>query len=337
MAYEWMTGRRVPSAFVARDMAPLPGVDTGALGRVFARALHADPGERYESSEAFVDELEQVEVKEDEAVFVPEPPAVAAPTRRRRPPEPKPAERLPLEVVAHRADDAAEPADVLAEPEGDSSAAREVVEREVAERVDYTDQDRPVAAVGAADPLGDPGVAPEVTLFPSETPPPPAHAPGPPAAPEPDPLPAAPDPDPLPAAPVSGRLLREIHYEPPSTPQRTPSGRWRTVAGLLLGAILGIGAGYIAWGRGVTLFQRGSQESSAQAIPQRDEPPAQAAPEPSTAPAPPPPAATAPPAPAPEAPPPSASPAAAAVLDSGNLLVRSTPPGATVFVDDRPR
>ena len=43
LAYEWMTGRRAPSTFVAGDMAPMAGADREALGRIFARALHADP------------------------------------------------------------------------------------------------------------------------------------------------------------------------------------------------------------------------------------------------------------------------------------------------------
>ena len=43
LAYEWMTSRRAPSAFVGGDMAPVPGADREALATIFARALHPDP------------------------------------------------------------------------------------------------------------------------------------------------------------------------------------------------------------------------------------------------------------------------------------------------------
>jgi PEGA domain len=60
LAYEWMTGRRAPSAFVAGDMAPVPGADREALAAIFARALHPDPDRRFSSCGEFVSALAEV-------------------------------------------------------------------------------------------------------------------------------------------------------------------------------------------------------------------------------------------------------------------------------------
>ena len=60
LAYEWMTGRRAPSAFVGGDMAPVPGADREALAAIFARALHPDPDRRFSSCGEFVTALAEV-------------------------------------------------------------------------------------------------------------------------------------------------------------------------------------------------------------------------------------------------------------------------------------
>lgn len=61
VAYEWITGRRAPAAFVAGDMAASVGARREALGAVFARAMHLDPECRYPTCREFVDELVRVD------------------------------------------------------------------------------------------------------------------------------------------------------------------------------------------------------------------------------------------------------------------------------------
>lgn len=98
VAYEWMTGRRAPTAFVAGDMAASVGARRDVLGAVFARAMHLDPGERFGSCQAFVDELRRIDLGQGE---VAEPSVVVdeRPRRRSRPAA-EPFPLLTLEVDA---------------------------------------------------------------------------------------------------------------------------------------------------------------------------------------------------------------------------------------------
>jgi hypothetical protein len=123
------------------------------------------------------------------------------------------------------------------------------------------------------------------------------------------------------------------------------------MAGLVLGVLLGVGAGYAAWGPGgAWLFSGlagGEAAGSVDAPVDADAPVTASAPESVS----PPPTAKTPPTREPEPPPvpqPSAAPgvppasggaapSAAVPTSAGNLLVRSTPAGATVFVDDERR
>ena len=101
VAYEWMTGRRAPAAFVAGDMAASAGVRREALGAVFARAMHLDPDHRYPSCQAFVDDLRRVDSGQAE----PAQPVMAPEDRPRR-----------------RTRQAVEPLPLLTlEPDGDSA------------------------------------------------------------------------------------------------------------------------------------------------------------------------------------------------------------------------
>jgi len=91
VAYEWMTGRRSPAAFVAGDMAASVGTRRESLGAVFARAMHLDPAHRFPTCRAFVDELMHVDSGRTDG---PESSRVAEERPRRRP---RPAaEPLPL-------------------------------------------------------------------------------------------------------------------------------------------------------------------------------------------------------------------------------------------------
>jgi len=311
LAYEWTTGRRVPSAFVARDMAPLPGVDADALGRVFATALHADPGERYPSNEAFITDLGEVEVSDTDAVLAP---PKSNGRRRGRAPGDAPGSRLPLDTPGLD-----EPMEVSRLPEPDVEAVED--EQEAAE-------DQPLPA-----PPADAGVIADLppsrddSFFPVSAPPPI----------EPPSISPMPAPLAMPTPLATDRLLQDTSPEAPEL-QASGSGRLRLVAGLVIGALVGVGAGYAVWGRsgnaaGTTIQNVDSAEAE----------------NPVTPPSPPDTPSSAPAAPAttssdsstpPSAPPPApatADPKPAPVADRGNLLVRSTPAGATVFVDDQRR
>jgi hypothetical protein len=90
VAYEWITGRRAPAAFVAGDMAASVGPRREALGAVFARAMHLDPSQRHPSCTAFVEDLARVDGGETDAA-APSPSVDERPRRRSRPaPEPLP-------------------------------------------------------------------------------------------------------------------------------------------------------------------------------------------------------------------------------------------------------
>ena len=99
VAYEWITGRRAPAAFVAGDMAASVGPRREALGAVFARAMHLDPGQRHPSCTAFVEDLARVDSGNAEA-SIPAPPVDERPRRRTRSaPEPLPLLTLEPEAV----------------------------------------------------------------------------------------------------------------------------------------------------------------------------------------------------------------------------------------------
>lgn len=296
LAYEWMTGRRVPSAFVAQDMAPLPGLDTQAVGRVFARSLHADPGERHASCEAFLDELEAVEM--DEAAAAPASDqlrAEARPRRRGRAPSGASAAVLPLDAFPEEA------AVVREETSGGPGAAPDRGPLSALSGV----------AVGAE-------AAGEATIAGAE---------------------GAPEPDLLPVVAEMPSARQDARDAPIAMP--VPEGqRWsRLVAGLLLGSVIGLVAGYVMWGRRPATFDHVA--SPAPAVADTTSAPTAAPPPATTAPTPideslpvAAPARPEPPRPS-EAPPP--RPEAAPEVAAGNLLIRSTPAGATVFVDDRRR
>jgi len=98
VAYEWITGRRAPAAFVAGDMAASVGPRREALGAVFARAMHLDPSQRYDACMAFVEDLARVDSGETDAA-VPSPSVDDRPRRRSRP-APAPLPLLALEPEA---------------------------------------------------------------------------------------------------------------------------------------------------------------------------------------------------------------------------------------------
>jgi hypothetical protein len=298
LAYEWMTGRRAPSAFVAGDMAPLPGVDADALGRVFARALNADPGGRYPTCEALVDELAAVDVDEIASA-----PAVVArpearPRRRSARAAAGAAERLPLDMFPTE-----RPADARLMP-AEAEAGEDADEDEVPTVVDD----------------GEPGlVEPEALVDEPLLPP----------------VAAMPLGEPTSVAAPPG-LLRQTSDSPGDV---ASSGWGRAALGLLLGLVLGVATGYLVWGRGATAsvplddVNRAAAARQAPPAPERAEAPAASV----TPPAP----QGQPPAEAPPAPPATAAPGPKALpvpaTPAGSLLVRSTPAGATVFVDDERR
>lgn len=288
LAYEWMTGRRAPSTFVAGDVAPLPGVDREALGRIFARALHADPGERYDTCEALVADLAEVEV--DDAVSPPAEAARASGRTRRRGSRAASATSLPLDLSeAVGVDEVAPPP-----PETSPVPAGTPVEDPTAESGTSRDEEEKAPPAAAA------------TIHAIE----PMTGPGP------------------------GLLREPVDTPVPSAGTSTP-GWARLVAGLLVGSVLGLGAGYALWGRD------GAGESATPAASGA----AEATAAPAAAPAESGPAATPAAAPVVSAPPPTPEPATAAstadapvsARPAGNLLVRSTPAGATVFVDGERR
>jgi len=300
LAYEWMTGRRVPSAFVAQDMVPLPGVDTEAIGRAFARALHADPGERHASCEAFVDELEAVELDEAAAAPASDPSrAEVRPRRRGRAQGGASSALLPLDAFPEEADVVRE------EPLVGSGAAPD---------------SGPVSGFSAAAGLEE--AAGEATIAGAE---------------------GAPEPDLLPVVAGMPSARQDARGAPIAMPVPEGAGWPRLVAGLLLGSVIGLAAGYVMWGRRPATLDHVAPQAAA--VAETASAPSAAPPPTTTSPTPieeslpvagparpePPRASEAPPAAAPPRPEP------ASEVAAGNLLIRSTPAGATVFVDDRRR
>lgn len=325
LAYEWMTGRRAPALFGLSDMAPLPGADRERMAHVFARALHASPEHRFASCADFVTEVAEVAAEAETSA-----PPVDVPARRRRFAAPT----LPLEAFPPEADDlplSAGPADV-AQPAAHPGEEQE----DVKEHQD--DVERP-AASDDLDGAGMGAVMAEEPVSLEGT----AH-------------------EPQRDEPAVRHPARTMFAtaEPVGT---SASGAGRLAAAALVGVALGVGIGYAIWGRGPT---GNVTVSSATAGSEAAAPPAVSAETtPSSAPASPdgapqtsavqaeprapvsgsdvppgqPPTDVRPPVsgpgtPAREA---AAAPSAAAAVPSGSLLIRSTPAGATVFVDDERR
>lgn len=299
LAYEWMTGRRAPSTFVAGDMAPIAGADRAALGRIFARALHADPAERYDSAAAFISDLAEVEV--DEAPLTGAEKTRGDGRSRKRPAR---GAALPVGLPLEAKPDVEQDPAGRIEPDSLALAAFETEHLEAPPElpVDRGDDAEATTAAPAA----------AVVLRP-----------------------------PTPVESPSSSLLRDS----PPLPSPSQSGGLRFAAGLLLGAAIGIGVGYGAWGRGGVApaavddtaaseevaapdTGSGAAERSGSAPPPSPVPSTTPDASPGDAPAR---ATPSEPAAAP------ATPAAAAPATAGNLLVRSTPAGAAVFVDDERR
>jgi hypothetical protein len=341
-----MTGRRAPSTFVAGDMAPIAGADRELLGLIFARALHADPEERYPTCAAFVRDLADIEVEETPPASMEKPGekprADARPRKRAGRSSPGPAP-LPLDVFP------AEDSELRLTP----VAAEELVDHEAPVDDEPVDRDEPVGHVepiGHEEPIDDEQPRHSGAFFEPDAPEVSRLAPA--AA-----IPLRPVP--APEAPAHS-ILREDVYVPPPRRAVAAGGLRRLAAGLLLGVALGVGAGYAAWGReGSLQFLRDlvaddpapAEDGAAQEASPLDAPaPRETAPAPPAGSTPPEtrdaPAGRPPPdreipaskAPAAGTPPASAPPpAVTSPAPAGNLLVRSTPAGATVFVDEERR
>jgi hypothetical protein len=110
VAYEWITGRRAPAAFVAGDMAASVGSRREALGIIFARAMHLDPEQRFASCLDFVDELRRVDLGQTDTTGAAGSPDERPRRRMRTAPEPlplltldgeaSPETEMPLQAVA---------------------------------------------------------------------------------------------------------------------------------------------------------------------------------------------------------------------------------------------
>jgi len=325
LAYEWMTGRRAPALFGLSDMAPLPGAERERMAHVFARALHASPEHRFPSCADFVTAVAEVAADAETSA-----PPVDAPARRRRFAAPT----LPLEAFPAEADDLplsvgpadmAQPAAHPGDEEEDVQEHQDDVERPAAS--DDLDVDG-MGAVMAEDPKSLEGTA----LDPQRDEPALRH----------------------PTRPMFATA------EPVGA---SASGVGRLAAAALVGVALGVGVGYAICGRGATeniavsSATAGSEATAPPAV-SADTTPSSAPASPAGAPQMPPvqaeqrapltgsdvppgqpptdvrPPGSGPGTPAREAP---TAPSATADVPSGSLLIRSTPAGATVFVDDERR
>ncbi len=331
LAYEWMTGRRVPALFGVADMAPLPGADRDRMAQVFAQALSTSPEDRYATCAEFVAAVADVAADAD----APPPQGRGRQRRRSRSAAPPlsldefPGEpgsgALPLEPAAGDVAQSGEPLNGSPDP-GEGST-------DVAQSPEVIDDD-------GADDLLTPDEGPAPVLL---------------AAPADSDLPMRPSVPPM--------------FSAAGTPPAAGSGTSSLVVVALLGLALGVGIGYLIWGRSSpTDSALSATVALAPDAPPRTDPAvpngaaSQAAPgaagagestprvaEPEASPSR---AATTTPespvvagrAPADDAPmpmtpaktPPQARPAAPEP-PPGRLLVRSTPAGATVFVDDERR
>lgn len=278
LAYEWITGRRVPSAFVPGDMAPVPGGSREELALVFGRALHADPDRRHPSCGDFVEELAGVAAQVEPAEELPERRAGGGARRAR-------ADNVPLPLEAFPAE--AEPGLPLA-PSPDLALSS------------FADDE------GSAGGGLDEDVAADEALLVAE-----------------------------PGEAFEANRGRP-HVYASSTVSAT--GGWtdgRATAGWLaaaagLGLALGIGIGYLVWGGHGVAERPAASEAPAgpTRAPLAIEDPQPVASQPASV------AAGGTPKPAASPP---AGTAVAPAVASGSLLIRSTPAGATVFVDDERR
>ncbi|MEZ5284519.1 MAG: PEGA domain-containing protein [Vicinamibacterales bacterium] len=315
LAYEWATGRRPASTFVPGDMAPVAGGDRDALGLVFGRALHADPDARFGSNAALVDALSAlVSPLEDEAP--------RASRKRSRGPAASPVP-LPLQDFPEEHPDSL----------GDDHSADAVPHVS-------DDGDDDLALVPHSGPAWDPEPEPVRARVPEpETEPEPERTPvaaGPFASVADDDLaltssgPAQPAP-----APALGATWDEPRVVEPA-PRRSRS--W-IVAAAIVGLAIGVGVGWAVRGRNAdpTAVEMPAAPDAQPSSPAVIEDPQPIPIDPSTG-ATAPPDAGAPGAPAAGAPattPRANAPAPAAppARTSGSLQVRSTPAGASVFVD----
>jgi hypothetical protein len=337
LAYEWMTGRRAPSAFVGGDMVPVPGADREALAAIFARALHPDPDRRFASCGEFVTAVAEVAaLMADEGG---ESAGEARPRKRVRTPV---VPSLPLDAGADARLDVAPPLGTTVEP-------LESVPPQTEETAGALDHWSDAAIAPDRMSVAEPHVAidesPAATSLDIAPPPPEAFS-------------AAPTP-PISTAPEPLRFGRDDRSGPfLGSTEPTPSGFGvpTLIAAIIFGVAIGLGVATFLWGR--TAPTAPATGSGATSAPAAEAPPAaapQAAPpsasgepvplsdpEPRVTPAPearspartpatePVPAPPGSPAARPAAPAPAAPAPAAAV---GNLLVRTSPEGATVFID----
>ncbi len=295
LTFEWMTGRKANGS--ATEVPALPGVARAAMADVFARALHDDPAQRFESCTSFIEALTAAAgdaatmAEPTPVVVVPTTPARTTRTRTRKP-------ALPLD-------------DFPAEgPEESSEAGGTTLDEVTPIAVDSIEQ-----AVAAASLHG---AAPELPAerFTSVDPPRASH----------DPLP------PIHRAPVLGSTL-SISDPPRAVQPSTRTGPGRMLAAAIVGIVLGVAGGYFLWG-GSASSSAGDpavvdEPTSPPAQPSTD---VALEPSPSGSGAA---GGTAAASGAPAAPTgSSAAPPAVAVPVAGRLLVRSDPSGATVFVDN---
>jgi hypothetical protein len=308
LAYEWMTGRRAPSMFVAGDMAPVPGADRDALANLFAVVLNADPSARFPSCSEFVSALADI----DQAVPEDEVPVESRARRRSRTPD------LPL--LGDDSPLAAFPAEDDGDPLPDDTATG-------------------VLTAAPAMPLGgaaEPTPEPDLRLRDTE-----------PQTAEPDlPLVRAAMPSPPPTPLARARDVAVVDLPAPTAPApRSPVG---LAAMLLVGLGLGLVAGYLTWGRPPNAGPEVARPAETtrvapapvQAAPAASAgaPPASPATESTVTPAVP----TGAPSPAVPSTPAAQAPSSTTARPPettavGSLLVRSTPAGATVFVDNQRR
>jgi hypothetical protein len=344
--HEMLWGRRVAGtgAQTAAWRCALPGGDLEELRAVFGRGLADDPADRFETALAFVDALKEAFV----AGAASRPPRVsrAMATAEPRLPLDEPLlEEEQIEIDPVRA--------VVEEPaihEDDDLDLRSPEALRDAEDARYVDVEAAPAIVADFEPEPPVEAAPPITVEPVHEAP---LEPPPPEPPPPESSPALEAPrllelpeEPL-AAPVQMAREAERGPEPPAAmfaserlAEHARSAMWPLVLALVVGLALGFAGGY-----GVGIREHTESAPAAAASPAAANAPA--APSAATpgampkatdgtafteekipAPA---------PAPAETAPRPAAAPATPAAEATGRLLVRSTPAGATVFVDGRER
>jgi serine/threonine protein kinase len=363
LAHELLWARRISGAGsrAAESLTPIPGADLNALQAVFTRALAEDPSERFETALQFADALraafpeatvtqDAVPISDfldddpDAARILPQPsPSVTTANRPPRADDKRPPAvdtRPPAEDTRPKPDEhrpAAEPALPLLDRDADADFPLADIAR--AENDRYRDVEvAPAIVPPGKDRLGGGAEAAASSRYLDYVR-------------DNQPVTAAAPEGPIAAAPT---VVRPVLPEPMVTHQPPRSTNVPVLLALAVGLMLGFGAGY-----GFGLRQRVApavapatadatpppgREFTESGIPDAPKP----APTPAEPPAPAPaaisPAATPPAAaspaatPVPAAPPPAApratTPPAAPPAD-GRVLVRTTPAGARVFVDER--